>query len=210
MWSFLCHRIYSFTCKRRRITIWCGGKKRCTPSQSPHHSIVTWDSWSKLLIIQLPWLRLFFCTRRLLLSGTIGLYRKRSRSLYVCLCVGDLSVTASLCTNHEILCLLCVFHVLVVKLETWNFVYAFLTSIPTCMHGFMLIRILLIPKNTLKIPLKHLNFFPSLRSTESASATPGLGPRHGGRSSTSADGKGEMSRGLEITIMSGNNYYVWK
>ena len=60
---------------------------------------------------------LSFCTRRLLLSGTIGLYRKRSRSLYVCLCVGDLSVTASLCTNHEILCLLCVFHVLVVKLE---------------------------------------------------------------------------------------------
>ena len=63
----------------------------------------------------------------------------------VCMWVGewvrDVSVTAWVCTDHEILCLPCLFHVLAVKLDIWNFVYAFLASIPTCMHGFIMFRI---------------------------------------------------------------------
>ena len=80
----------------------------------------------------------------------VGFYRSlRKPRAVVCGWVSepvrDVSVTAWVCTDHEILCLPCLFHVLGVKLEFWNFVYAFLASIPTCMHGFIMIRISLIP-----------------------------------------------------------------
>ena len=50
-------------------------------------------------------------------SGTMGLCGILSRSLYVGEWVRDVSVTAWVCTDHEILCLPCHFHVLAVKLE---------------------------------------------------------------------------------------------
>ena len=40
---------------------------------------------------------------------------------------------------------LCIFHVVAIELEFWNFAHAFLASIPICMHGFIMIRILLLP-----------------------------------------------------------------
>ena len=49
------------------------------------------------------------------------------------------------------LCLLCLFHVEDIKLGLRNSVFTFSTSVSTCMHGFILFRILLMPKNTLKI-----------------------------------------------------------
>ena len=37
------------------------------------------------------------------------------------------------------------FLVVAIELEFWNFAHAFLASIPICMHGFIMIRILLLP-----------------------------------------------------------------
>ena len=73
-------------------------------------------------------------------SGTIGLYGNSRRCLLVCVSVMRESVR-----TMKFYVFLCLFHVVAIKLEFWNFAYAFLASIPICMHGFIMIRILLLP-----------------------------------------------------------------
>ena len=53
--------------------------------------------------------------------------------VFVCVCV---------CVSRPwILCLLCLFYVEDIKLGFRNSAYTFPTSIPTCMHGFIMFRI---------------------------------------------------------------------
>ena len=74
-------------------------------------------------------------------------------SVGLCVC---LSVMRGSVRTMKFYVFLCLFHVVAIKLEFWNFAYAFLASIPICMHGFIMIRILLLP---FAYVLKILNYF---------------------------------------------------
>ena len=91
---------------------------------------------------------LSFCTRRFQTSGTIVLYGNSRRCLWVCVSV-CLCVMCLWCVSlygpWNSMSFLCLFHVVAIELEFWNFAHAFLASIPICMHGFIMIRILLLP-----------------------------------------------------------------
>ena len=87
-----------------------------------------------------------FCTRRVHLGYYRSLRKLAALSVGVCVCVCVcVSVMRESVRTMKFYVFLCLFHVVVIELEFWNFAYAFLASIPICMHGFIMIRILLLP-----------------------------------------------------------------